>query len=248
MAPLHHGHEFSLFFDSAQDIAVHDSAKTITIISPELIHRITSVLRLKTGESIIFFDKIQSLSLTITDIHKKTITCILNERLPIAIPCPSITLMLPLLERDALEEVIYMAVVYGVKTVQLLISEKSRKIYTQKDHQRLYRIAQAASEQSKQFYQPQIEQPVALQKAILSVETAYKNYKKLWCDIAGGPILKNRALIAEQESYLLIVGPEGDFTPEEKILLNPPFTPVKLTNTVLRARDAASLLMGIVRV
>jgi 16S rRNA (uracil1498-N3)-methyltransferase len=158
---------------------------------------------------------------------------------------PQVAIVLPLLERDALEEVVYMATVYGVHDIHLVVTEKSRKILTEKEHARLHKIAIAAGEQSKQFFMPKIHVVSPLEDFIQ--KQSYKSSLKLWCDISGESILKLKERSRSEDGYLLIWGPEGDFAHQEKEMLGKLFIPVKLANAVLRARDAAALIMGIIR-
>jgi 16S rRNA (uracil1498-N3)-methyltransferase len=239
-------HEFALFVGNSK-IIVDDYAKKITLHDSDIINRIITVLRLKIGKNIILFDRTHAYSCTLSEINKKNIICAILSSSAITSQSPELHILLPVLEREALEDTVYMATVYGATAIQLIATEKSRHSLTEKDYLRLEKIAISAAEQSKQFFLPKINPIISLESFLHDKISAYNNYTKLWCDISGENILKQLAGKKSDNNYLVTLGPEGDFTPEEKIFLKKYFTPVKLTNSILRAKDAASLLLGIIR-
>lgn len=228
---------------------VHDNytfnkqSQEITLTNHDIINRINTILRLKIGETIQLFDKKIVYTCVIQTITKKNIICAVTAQEGIKQIAPTVHIMLPILQREAFENVVYMATVYGVQKINLIITEKSRKSVTEKDIERLQKIAIAAAEQSKQFCIPEIIPAVTFENFMHRVPE-YTNYVKLACDIDGSPVLQ--AVQNKKFNYLITFGPEGDFAQQEKELLHS-FTPVKLTTTVLRACDAANLIMGILR-
>ncbi len=237
-------HEFALFVD-AESLKYTASANTVQIIDHQVIVRITTILRLKVGEHITLFTPEKSYRCVITGLHKRHLDLRCDSIESIVPVQPALSVVVPLLERDALESVIYMATVHGVQTIHLVTTQKSRKSFTEKDYTRLSKIAHAAGEQAKQFFMPNIVMPVGLEQFLSQNISAYAGYQKLWCDVSGKPILEHKK---PTQKNLLILGPEGDFTIEEKKLLSTLFTPVRLTASVLRACDAAALALGIMRV
>lgn len=217
--------------------------QNVLITDDALLKRITHVLRLQPGEQITLFDTHSAYASVIQEISKKQVILRVTDKQQVLPVKPEITLLLPLLERDALEEVMYMATIYGVQTIQLMVTHKSRKSATEKDVQRLRNIAIAAAEQSKQFCLPDIVSPVTLEKSLTLISS---ESTRIWCDIGGAKILDYLATAAST-GFTCILGPEGDFTPEEKELVSMHFKAVKLTPHVLRARDAASLVLGVLR-
>ncbi len=239
-------HEFALFVGNSKIVADRH-AKKIVIHDSDTINRIVTILRLKVGRTIILFDHESAYSCTLAEITKKNIICAITSSHAATPQSPDLCLLLPVLEREALEDTVYMATVYGATTIQLVATEKSRRSLTEKDYLRLEKIAIAAAEQSKQFSLPKINQIITLENFLNDTPSTYNNSIKLWCDISGENILQELARQKSPNNYLVTLGPEGDYTPEEKVILQKHFTPVKLTNTILRAKDAASLLLGIIR-
>ncbi len=239
-------HVFALFIEE-NGYRVEQNSSVLQIIDPRIIMRIVTILRLRLTESIILFTHGIVYHCTIAVVHKKQIECQINNQIKINPILPSLDIVVPILERDALEEVVYLATVHGVQKIHLVTTQKSRKVLTEKDYERLGKIAIAAAEQSKQYSLPTIVPLYALEHFIEERMAEYASSKKLWCDVSGEHLLKHKELLRSQNGYLAIWGPEGDFTISEKEMLYTFFTPVKLTSTVLRARDAAALIMGVLR-
>src|SRR5690606_1805449 len=131
-------------------------------------------------------------------------------------------------------DVVYMATVYGVHTIQLITTQKSRKSVTEKDYSRLHKIAVAAAEQSKQFSLPIIKPLISLESFLGKNINSYQGAHRIWCDVEGNSILKVLETNQRGNSYLVTFGPEGDYTDSEKELLRTYFIPVRLTSTILR--------------
>ncbi len=111
--------------------------------------------------------------------------------------------------------------------------------------ERLERVAIAAAEQSKNFALPIIQLPIAWQESLarLQQHTSY----------VGDPQGIPSALFFKEkqhrvDAYNLIIGPEGDFTPDEyKQLKDGGVIALQLTPTILRAEMAAFYIAALVR-
>lgn len=227
-------HEFALFYNETFKVG------TTFIADQDLIHRIMHVLRMKQHDTIIVFNKKQSAQFLFDQITSKKITGTLSHIKNTASVNPSITLLLPVLKKEALSEAIYGVVEVGVSSIQLIITEKvQRKWQGQKELDRLQRVIIAAAEQSKNFALPQLLAPLSFQDMLIS----YKD-KKIVCADPDGKLLMN----VKKEDVAVIVGPEGGLTDKELSQLkrqNIEF--YRLTSTILRARQAAILFVGFLR-
>lgn len=223
----------------------HDIASKQIIVKDKLLyHRLINVLRFKPGDSCIVFDKYMHCTARLESINKKDTlsfvleSCSTNQELT-----PHITFLLPLLKREAFEQLLYSLVEIGVNDIQIVITHKChRQSLTPKEFERAQQIMIAAAEQSKNFAFPNLYKPQSLE-ALLEQMTARC---KLFFDPQGkkiGPILQE-----EKKSYALLIGPEGDLTQEEKIVAEKSgFDAICLTPTVLRAQQAGALAAGIIR-
>lgn len=238
-------HAFAVYVPTLSGLL--ESAGThhsITIAEPELVHRISVVLRAESGDGYIFFDQSMHAYVRITDIvKKKRIVVAVEKYEPNKVPSRAIHMLLPVLKRDALETAFYSLTEMGASTIQLVITQKSQHLLSAKELERAQRIIIAAAEQSKNYAFPLLFPPLSLEKVIVKHEKA----TKLFCDPAGIPLL--RALESVDASAItVLIGPEGDLTEQEKqMLIQHGVVFCALTPTVLRACQAAGFVVGFIR-
>lgn len=132
----------------------------------ELLHRVyTRVLRLRDGDVCILFDQVINVHAVLRSVEPKKMVCTFdvqritkNSALQ-----PAITFLLPVLKKDALLTAVYSLVEMGVNEIQLVFTEKSRKLFDdKKELPRLQRVVVAAAEQAKHFAYPEILLPQKL--------------------------------------------------------------------------------------
>jgi RNA methyltransferase, RsmE family len=258
-------HEFAFFLENlsgiikpiAQDYNQKNIA--IKITDKDLMHRLLNIVRLEIGESFIIFDQKNHAICTLTGIEKKkslTIKIIethANKNLE-----PKINLLVPILKRENFESVVYSAVELGANEIITLITEKSQKSFNQ---DRSVKILIAAAEQSKNFAFANLNAPLELTK-YLSLNQ--ENQINIFFDAEGenlDEVVKNIKTKLQKNinsstnfssknfaSINLMVGPEGDLTESEKILLKQSgFIFCKLTPTILRSLQAVNVGLGIFR-
>lgn len=123
----------------------------------------------------------------------------------------------------------------GIHEITPIICDHSERKVVKTE--RFEKIIQAAMKQSLQLYLPQLNAPMSL-KDFLKQAHQGDLYIAHCEDDATKVLLKES--IQPQENYLLLVGPEGDFSPTEiKIALEKGFKPVSLGHTRLRTETAA---------
>ena len=136
---------------------------------------------------------------------------------------------------DRLEWFLEKATEIGIDTITPLICERSeRKIVKE---ERLNKVITSAVKQSLQAYHPVLNDAVGF-KEFISKHTA--DYKMIAHCADGEP----RGFISQVskpgQNYLILIGPEGDFTPNEiQLALQNDFKPLTLGNTRLRTETAA---------
>lgn len=235
-------HEFALFYS---DLLLQKDSDVVSINDTALVSRITSVLRLKPQDALILFDQMLHAQVLLKDCSRKSCSFSViawhkNQDLE-----PEITVLLPVLKRDALESAIYSCVALGASVVQLVTTEKTRKWQGEKELHRLQRIIIAAAEQSKFFTFPDILAPLSLEDS-LTEHSKCKN--KLFADPEGDSYLIHLSELDKSKDFLLCVGPEGDLTISEKKLLQNQFIFCELTPTILKSEQALALMVGVVRI
>lgn len=250
-------HEFALF--SLELSAAIAQKKTIlTISESSMVHRLQHVLRLQVGEQVVLFDDVVHVRCTVTEYAKSraTLTIVSVEKNQPVLP--SLTVILPLLKREALDECIYACREMGVTAVYLVSTDKSsRHSVSPAERERLERVSIAAAEQSKNFSPCQLI--VGAQKNTLPTLSElceqskdnphFSSALKLFADSTGKHFSEIIPTITPQKTSIVVcVGPEGDLTPQEKQVLHfQGFIFCQLGATILRAQQAATVLIGLIR-
>lgn len=240
-------HCFALFYAPSTDW--QESNQTlITITQQEMVHRMYHVLRLNPDDQIILFNRNYHFLLNLIALSKKEIKASLREVKKNSSYHPAITAILPLLKRDALERALDGLTQVGVTAIQLVTTKKSQQHFSDKDRTRLYRIIYAAAEQSKNFSFPELLNPLPLTHWLTTIEKEKKSI--VFCDPDGSPVnqVMNTLQRSNENSIIILIGPEGDLTGEEKnVLKNVLVFSMALTPTILRSEQAICLASGIVR-
>jgi 16S rRNA (uracil1498-N3)-methyltransferase len=136
---------------------------------------------------------------------------------------------------DRLEWFLEKATEIGIDTITPLICERSERKIVKED--RLNKVITSAVKQSLQAYHPTLNDAIGF-KEFISKTTA--DYKMIAHCVEG----ESRGFISQVskpgQHYLILIGPEGDFTPNEiQLALQNDFKPLTLGNTRLRTETAA---------
>ncbi len=206
-------------------------------LSEEESKHCARVLRLQTGARVKLIDgKGNFYSAEITDAHpKRTQLEILavepdfnkrNHYLHIAVA--------PTKNIERLEWFLEKATEIGIDEISLIICQRSERKEAKID--RLVKIITAAMKQSIKAWHPVLNEPSALSKLIAA---PFEGQKFIAHCETGTKLALNESLEAEGR-YLILVGPEGDFTPKEiDEALNNGFNAITLGNSRLRTETAA---------
>ncbi len=227
-------HEFAIFFPLSGC-----NAGNFIITDPDLVHRISHVLRVEKGQSILLFDQKKSARFVCLQFSKKELQGTLETLQSHAQHTLAITVLLPVLKREALEEAVYGLTECGVSEIQLVLTDKmQRKWNGAREKERLERIIIAAAEQSKHFKIPNIKEPIGLFQAVTSLTIPL-----ISADVEGQPY-KHVPL----SQIAVLVGPEADFSEKEQLLIKEKSAQlIRLTPTVLRAQQAAVVMVGMLQ-
>jgi 16S rRNA (uracil1498-N3)-methyltransferase len=204
---------------------------------------VVSVLRMEPGELMHLTDGKGSLLTARTlDAHKKKCLVSIIERQFLERGKANVSIGISLLKNvSRMEWFLEKATEIGVTGILPMICQR-----TEKQHFRFERMQQiliSAMLQSEQVWLPVLEEPTAFDILVSSAQQSHK-----W--IAHCLETERRSLRAEGPAtgeQLLMIGPEGDFTPSEiELAINRGFVPVVLGETRLRTETAgmvgASLL------
>lgn len=239
-------HNFALYYHDLQSNLKTDTS--LKVDDQELVHRVIKILRLQLGDQLTLFANNQVLTGIIELIDKKSFILTKCRLESVAQFKPAITMALGVLKKDNFENALYNCVEFGANQITPVIFAKS--IPQKLNQERINKIIISAAEQSKNFSLPDWHEPVRftvfLEQIKQNLQTTY-----LYCDVGGQDLSSIIHKIKSQvcNQLVMIVGPEGDLTSDEKALLvaQPNVLIVRLTPTVLRSYQAVALALGAMR-
>ena len=220
-----------LFYDPEIKIGVHE-------LRQEEAHHCAKVLRLSVGSVISVTDGRGFLfRCQIIEVgQKKTILQVLepeeglgkrNYSLHVAL-CPTKSI-------DRTEWFIEKSTEIGIDEITPLISQNSERKLVK--YERLNRVAEAAMKQSHKSYHPKINEQISFDKFINQKFDYYHKFIAHCEDDLNKKYLGH--LLEKNKSVIVLIGPEGDFTPDEiKTAKQTGFIPVSLGNSRLRTETA----------
>lgn len=136
---------------------------------------------------------------------------------------------------DRLEWFLEKATEIGIDEVTPVICERSERKVVKED--RLFKVITSAVKQSLQAYHPVLNEAISLTQFL---KQEHQGTKMMAHCIDGEPRAYISETIRPHERYLILIGPEGDFTPKEiELALQSGFKPLTLGNTRLRTETAA---------
>ena len=132
----------------------------------------------------------------------------------------------------------------GIVNIYPIISDRTEKQTIKQE--RLQQIINSAAKQSGQLFFPTLH-PVQKLNAFYNSTNQFDNCYIAHCeDEDKKQHLKD--VYKKNESALLLIGPEGDFTKEEvKTAVNKNYIPVSLGNSILRVETAGVVACSIIR-
>jgi len=236
------------FYVTSQDI----SGDKITITEKDQVHHIHNVLRLKAKEEVVFFDhKSNEYKTEILKSSSQSIILKIKERKKgITTEKAGITIACAIPKKSKIDDIIDKLTQLGVdriiplKTKRVIVNLDDKKRQTRL--MRWQKIAQNASLQSQRNNFPIIE-PVKDIKEVLA-ESGDFDLKLIPTLLGERESLKNILTKFKYKNILVLIGPEGDFTPEEVALAKQAgCIPVSLGDLVLRVETAAIATISFIR-
>ena len=212
------------------------NSNTYTLSEEESNH-CNKVLRLKQGDIVHLIDGVGGLyTAEIAEVSKKAVRLNVQDKqseygkrnhyLHIAIA--------PTKNIDRLEWFLEKATEIGIDEITPIICERSeRKIVKE---ERLEKVVTSAVKQSLTAYHPKLNNVIALKDFLKNAEVGHKLIAHC---IENEERKSIKDIIEPHQKYLILIGPEGDFTPKEiELALQSGYKPVTLGNTRLRTETA----------
>lgn len=217
------------YFIGGFDLAKND----ITCLDTEIVHQISSVLKLKIDEEVVLGDgQGRGVVAKISQISKKEIIFSKISDLPAKNNDKKVVLFAAALKRDSFEWLLQKATEVGVSEIVPLITD--RTIKTGFNHKRWEKIVKEAAEQSQNLWLPTIGKEKSLKEALQTAEGL-----KVFFD----PVGKNFQEIKKTNNTIsLFIGPEGGFSERElELVKNSEVVLVNLGDAIMRAETAATV-------
>ncbi|MCK5004597.1 MAG: 16S rRNA (uracil(1498)-N(3))-methyltransferase [Candidatus Aminicenantes bacterium] len=223
------------FYSDKRSVSGH-----IEIVSDELFH-LRKVLRSKPGDPVevfngngkLFSGKIETIgkSKAIVKIEKE----IVKEKPPV-----NIIIAPSLLKKKPMSLMIEKLTEMGVDEIHPVIFSRTEAEFSGSSMKKWEKLAVESLKVNDNLWASRIYPPCTIEEIINRSENI-KN--KILLDIEG-----KRAYIKDKGPFLCIVGPPGDFTPEEReMFISSGFTPVNINESVMKVETAAFSAVSILK-
>jgi 16S rRNA (uracil1498-N3)-methyltransferase len=208
------------------------------IVSPRLeeetARHMVQVLRMKAGEPLLLTNGRGRIGeATIDTVGKKTCTVTVTAIRSIERPSPRLAIAISLLKNPSrLEWFLEKAAELGITAIVPLLCKRTERQHFRKD--RLEGILTSAMLQSGQSWRTELHEPMDPQQALL-----LPGYAKRYIAHCMDGEKQSLAAAVTREDSMILIGPEGDFTPDELLqMLSAGAIPVSLGQTRLRTETA----------
>ena len=212
-----------------------------SLLSKEHTHYLVNVMRAKRGGNVNFFNKNGEWLSEIVFLEKDRVEVKFLSKIKENTNNHNVELAICLVKKNAMEIILQKATELGIRKIIPIISERTE--VKEINFERANRIVIEATEQSNQLEPPEISEILKL-KDFLNINT---NNKIFFADINSDYILEKKDF-KEGESAIVLVGPEGDFSPAEReLILNDSTTvPFSLSKNILRTDTAVISAISLV--
>ena len=218
------------------------SKNTTSLLSKEHTHYVANVMRLKRGSNINFFNQEGEWASEIVFLEKDRVEVKFLNKIKEPLKSSSIELAICLIKKNPMDIILQKATELGVSKITPIISERTE--IKELNHDRAKKIVIEATEQSNQFIPPEISKTIKLKDFLNQIDGSNKLF---FADINNKDRLKKED-IKDDNLKTLLVGPEGDFTPDERkmILQNKNTISFSLSNNILRTETATISALSLI--
>ena len=218
------------------------SKNTTSLLSKEHTHYVANVMRLKRGSNINFFNQEGEWASEVVFLEKDRVEVKFLNKIKEPLKSSSIELAICLIKKNPMDIILQKATELGVSKITPIISERTE--IKELNHDRAKKIVIEATEQSNQFIPPEISKTIRLKDFLNQLNSFNKLF---FADINNKDRLKKED-IKDDNLKTLFVGPEGDFTPDERkmILQNKNTISFSLSNNILRTETATISALSLI--
>ena len=213
-----------------------------SLVSKEHGHYIVNVMRLKKGSNINFFNKEGEWLSEIISIERDKVEVKFLNKVKEPLKISNIELAICLVKKTPLEIILQKATELGVSKITPIISERTE--IKELNLERANKITVEATEQSNQLNPPVLNQVISLKDFISNIN---QDTKLFFADVNSNYKIKSGDA-GKGQSISILVGPEGDFSPQERelILASPNLTSFTLSRNILRTDTAVISAISLV--
>ena len=215
---------------------------TTGLLSKEHTHYVINVMRLKRGSNLNFFNKGGEWLSEIVFLDRDRVEVKFLNKIKESTNISNIELAICLVKKSPMETILQKATELGVSKIIPIVSERTE--VKELNFERANKIVVEATEQSNQLTPPQISKVTKLKDYLKDLDSSSK---LLFADVNSKDKLKAEVL-KESKLLLILIGPEGDFSPSERelILGNPKVVPFTISRNILRTDTAVISAISLV--
>ncbi|MEY4384699.1 MAG: rRNA ((1498)-N(3))-methyltransferase [Bacteroidota bacterium] len=211
------------------------------VLSADDSFHANKVLRLKSGDAIYILDgagKKFKATLLVSDARKSTYSNIILEIEEKTNKNLLNLWIAPTKQMERMEWMVEKCTEMGIRSIGFFQSKNSER--KEIKIQRLEKIVISAMKQSKQLFKPQLNPIISFDDLLKKLEKSFE--LKGFAYISENNNLTIRSFANMKQESIALIGPEGDFTPNEIIKLNSHgFKGFSLGNSILRTETAGIL-------
>ena len=212
-------------------------------------HHCADVLRLQVGDRVALFDGAGSVAdAVLTEVHRKHCRVTIGERTSTPLLKCAITLAQAVPKGKNMDLILQKAVELGASTIVPLLTRRTVVRLDEEDgsrkQERWQQIALEACKQCGRNQVPRVTHPSSLEEFLKQQREGLVLLASLQPGAAS--IKEALAKTPDHQAVTVLVGPEGDFTPEESAAaLAAGAIPVTLGPMILRAETAALYCLSV---
>ena len=215
--------------------------KDIITIKGEKAHHLQKVARVKVGESILILDGNGHTVKALIESHgKKELQVKVIESKSIELHKPTFDLAFCTPKKSACDEILKIATELGINQIYPVQSDFSSRYPF--NNERVEKLIESALIQSNNPFFPKFNEVIGFN----DLEDLFGSYDKVFVFSSKDDVEVPKNQIKSFKKGLVIIGPEGGFSPEEELFLEGGSKTIKihLSTPILRAPHALSVAIG----
>jgi len=212
------------------------------LLSKEHTHYLTNVMRLKRGSNVNLFNKDGEWLSEIVFLDRDRVEVKSLNKIKESSKSTNVELAICLVKKTSMEIILQKATELGIAKIIPIISERTE--VKDLNIERARKIVVEATEQSNQLNVPDIEEPQKLKDFINSLDS---NTSLFFADINTEKKIDNK-IIEKSKKISLLIGPEGDFSPNERemILAKDNAISFSISRNILRTETAVISALSLI--